>query len=155
MFQLQPNAIKIQFLKFTSSSPTFSLPQKHARLWNFGLNTCPYSTHMHSCVHSCALLQQRTVAISPPLASSPLCDCYWKCSTATGASSWRIYMTQVHALESTDVRVHKHTLAHISGSTRVDQPAKTRSNVSHLMSTPLTSHNTLQTHTHTHTHKCV
>ena len=30
----------------------------------------------------------------------------------------------------------------------MDQPAKTRSNVSHLMSTPLTSHNTLQTSTH-------
>ncbi len=160
MFQLQPNAIKSQFLKFTSSSPTFSFPQKHALLWNLSdsLNTCAYNTHMHSCIHSCALLQQCTVAISPPLASSPLCDCYWKCSAATGASSWRIYMTQVHALESTHVRVHKHThthihtRTHISGGTRVNQPAKTRSNVSHLMSTPLTSHNTLQTYTHTLTY---
>lgn len=110
-------------------------------------------THMHSCIHSCALLQQCTVAISPPLASSPLCDCYWKCSAATGASSWRIYMTQVHALESTRVCVC--VLVHTSGGTRVDQPAKTRSNVSHLMSTPLTSHNTLQTYAHTHSHMCL
>lgn len=63
------------------------------------------------CTHSCALLQQRTVAMSPPLASSALCDCYWKCSVVTGASSRRIYMTQVPALEST--RVHKYTNAHI------------------------------------------
>lgn len=100
----------------------------------------------NACMHSCALLQQCTVAISPPLASSLLCNCYWKCSTAMGASSWRIYLTQVH----NSVHVHKHT--HILGGTRVDQPAKTGSNVSHLMSTPLTSHNTLQAYTHTLTH---
>lgn len=38
-----------------------------------------------------------------------------------------------------------------SGDTRMVSPAKNRSNVSHLMSTPLTSHNTLQTSTHSHT----
>lgn len=47
-------------------------------------------------------------------------------------------------------RAQTHT--HILGGTRVDQPAKTGSNVSHLMSTPLMSHNTLQAYTHTHTH---
>ena len=105
---------------------TFSLPPYHARLCNFsdGLNTCVYNTHVHSCIHSCALLQQCTVAISPALASSSLCDCYWKCSAATGASSWRIYMTQVHTLESTHVCVHTHTHTHIrrhaSGPARKD-----------------------------------
>lgn len=49
----------------------------------------------------------------------------------TGARSGKCLCAQIHTL--------------VSGGTRVDQPAKTGSNVSHLMSTPLTSHNTLQT----------
>lgn len=60
--------------------------------------------------------------------------------------------TRVH------MRAHALTLAHmhIQRGTRVDQPAKTGSNVSHLMSALLRSHNTLQsrTHTDTHSHLC-
>lgn len=44
-------------------------------------------------------------------------------------------------------RSHTHT----DRGTRIGQPTKTGSNISHLMSAPLTSHNTLQTDTHSHT----
>ncbi len=113
---------------------------------------------MHSCIHSCALLQPCTVAISPPLASSPPCDCYWKCSAATGASSWRIYMTQVHALESIRVCMHKHTHTHTHTYQKAwewtsPQRLDLMSATSCLHHSQVTTHFRLKhTHTYTHTH---
>lgn len=85
-------------------------PHKPAHQWgtSSGLNSCAHDTTPLS-THSCALLQQHTVAFSPPIACSLLCNCYWKCSPATGASSCRIYMTQVHTLESIRKIVHTRT----------------------------------------------
>lgn len=78
------------------------------------------TTHAHALTYSCAQLQQRTVAISPPLASSPVCDCYWKCRAATGASSWCIYMPQVQAL----VCAHTSTHTSKSGGTQTSSPQR-------------------------------
>ena len=97
-------------------------------------------------MHSCALLQPRTVAISPPLASSSVIGnvvLLWE--HAHGRFIWHRCM-----LWKALICTHTHILT--TGGTRMVQPAKTRSNVSHLMSTPLKSHNTLQTSTHTLTH---
>lgn len=93
-----------------------SLPQKHV------FHRTRTHTHMHSLAHSCALLQQRTVA----LACSPRADSYWKCRAATGASSWRIYMTQVHVLESLYAHTHTHTCKHLlthAGRRHANAPA--------------------------------
>lgn len=66
-----------------------------------------------------------------------------------------LYDTGARSGTHTCTRAQMHTHTHISGATRMDQPAKTGSNVSHLMSTPLTRHSTLQCYTHTHTLMCL
>lgn len=144
---LQQNAIAGQYFKFTSSSKPFLSPKKH---------TCAYNTHSRAHAQLRSITPTYSSHLSTPRLEPSLC--YWKCGAATGANSWRIYMTQVHTLESAR---HACTLATActSGGTWMGQAAKTSSNVSHLMSTPLTSHNTLQTytntHTHIHTHMCL
>lgn len=111
-FLLRKNRIKSQCLKVKETLKTFP---SEACVHPTRTHT---NAHTHALTHSCALLHRRTVAISPPLASSPLCDCYWKCRAATGASSWRIYMTQVHVLESP--YVHTQTRTHVRARTHTN-----------------------------------
>lgn len=96
------------------------------------------SNSAHSHTHSCAPLQQHTVAMSPPLACSPFSNCYWKCWERThGGFIW-------HRCTLCKALVEACTIRFISREAREWSQRKTGSNVSLLMSTPLRSHNTLK-----------
>lgn len=109
---------------------------------------CVHQARMHPCCTAALYYKMYSSCLPTPcLWPSHLCNCYLKCSAALGASSWRIYMTQVFGLWSVHVHIYS---VYIHTHTQMVQPTRNRSDVSHLMSTPLTSH-TSDFHTHTHT----
>ena len=66
---------------------------------------------------------------------------------AMGTSSCRIYITQVHPCGRQRMHARTHTLTRVRTG-----PQKTASDISHLISVPLSSHNTFRTRTHPHAH---